>query len=102
MKMSNVLPATGEDPAHRAAQAEADREAGMRPVEIDGLAPSDANDVRLGGCPIDARCNDVDVMPELSRLARKEVHVLADAAQVWIVELSDYRYAHRQDVARAA
>ena len=46
------------------------------------------------------RRDDVDVMPATTCLAREEVHVLADAAQVRIVVLRDQRDAERPLVAR--
>jgi len=45
--------------------------------------------VGLGYGTLEIRCNNVYVMPEATRFARKEMNVLADAAEVRIVVLGD-------------
>jgi len=71
------------------------REARLRPVCVNRLAPSDADNTALRQRSREVGCNDIDVMAELARLARKKVHVLADPAEVRIVVFRHDRYAQR-------
>jgi len=83
-----VLPQT-EDSLQILAQLESPRKSRLRSVGIDRLASADAHDVRLVARAGDVRRDDVDLMPISPRFAGKEVHVLADSAEVRIVILGN-------------
>jgi len=71
------------------ADSHAHSEPRLRPVEINGLASSDANYVRLLLRAFEIRRDNVDVMTAPPRFAREEMHVLADSTEMRIVVLGD-------------
>ena len=73
----------------------ADRKARVRSMHEHGLTASDTDDVRIGRAAFDVRCDDVDMMPEPTSFSRKEMHVLADTAEMRVVILGDERDSER-------
>jgi len=89
MEVNDVVLAKAENAAQVFSELESPGESGLRPVRVHGLALADSDDVLLGPGTRDVRGDDVDLMAVASRLAREEVNVLADAAEVWIVVLGN-------------
>jgi hypothetical protein len=91
--VDDVISPAAQDLAHLAAQPDADGEASLRPVGVDGLTATEPDHVRLRLSAREVRRDDVDVVAPAARLTREEVDVLADATQMRVVVLGHERDA---------
>src|SRR5690242_16483236 len=89
MNVNDVILSAPEDLLELFLEIDADRESSVGAMNENWLAAPQSNDVRIGGAAFDGRRDDVDVMTEAAGLARKEVHMLANAAEMRIVILGD-------------
>jgi len=95
MDVNDVVLAKTEDTSQRLAQLEAPGESRLRAIRINGLALSDAHDVRLRPRAGNVGRDDIHLVSEAARFAGEEVDVLADAAEVRVVILGDECDAQR-------
>ncbi len=93
MHVNDVVFAALENLLELLAKPETQSHARLRSVEVDRLASSYSNDMRLGDSAFDVRSDDIDVMPETASFAREKVNVFADAAEMRIVVLGNERDA---------
>jgi hypothetical protein len=100
MDVDDVVSSLAKHAPEIAAKMPAQRDAGLRSVGVDWLAPTEPNDVRLLLGPRNVRRDDVDVVAAPAGFPGKEVDVLADAAEVRVVVLGDQRDTQRPLVAR--
>src|SRR4051812_1982050 len=89
MDMHNVVAAAAENVTHLSPQSHANRDASLRSIAVDWLAPADPDYVRLLLRAGDVGGDDVHMVAAAASLAREEVHVLADPPEVRIVILRD-------------
>ena len=99
MHVNDVVAAFAQNSPDIAAQIPAERNACLRSVRVDGLAPADADDVRLLLSARNVRCDDVDMVPATPRFSREKMNVLANPAQMRVVVLRHQRDAERSRVA---
>src|SRR6185312_1231837 len=91
VNVDDIVASLAQDPPHVLPERQADRDAGLRAVGVDRLAPSNPDDTvfrdrawKIGGY-------DVDVMAKFSGFTRKKMDMLADATQVRVVILGYQR-----------
>ena len=98
MDVNDVVLSKAEHPLQSFAELETPCKSSLGSIGVDGLALADPNDVRLVPRARNVGRDDVHLVSVSTRLAREEVYVLANAAQVRIVILRDERDSERARV----
>jgi hypothetical protein len=89
MDVYDIVPAAAQNVTQLSPQSEANGDAGLRSIAVDRLTAPETDDVRLLLGTRNVRGDDVDVMSAPASFARKEMDVLANAAEVRVVVLRD-------------